>query len=105
MLPSKRLLDKQSGRDKNARFPEYPPARKGRAMIPTPPPLSTTHEVLNQARVLENYNAYASNRPLQEAVRSRAPAGPTTGCWRAAPKSAVPSGSSMAAWPTSARRN
>jgi hypothetical protein len=80
MLPSKRLLDKQSGRDKNARFPEYPPARKGRAMIPTPPPLMTaTHEVLNQARALENYNAYASNRPLQEAVASRAPAGRRTG--------------------------
>ncbi len=40
-------------------------------MIPTPPPLSATHEVLNQARVLENYNAYACNLPLQEAVRQQ----------------------------------
>jgi putative acyl-CoA dehydrogenase len=40
-------------------------------MIPTPPPLSATHEVLNQARVLENYNAYASNLPLQDAVRQQ----------------------------------
>jgi len=32
------------------------------------PPLMATHEVLNQARALENYNTYASNLPLQEAV-------------------------------------
>ncbi len=37
-------------------------------MIPTPPIMTATHEVLNQARALENYNAYASNLPLQEAV-------------------------------------
>jgi putative acyl-CoA dehydrogenase len=37
-------------------------------MIPTPPIMTATHEVLNQARALENYNAYANNRPLQEAV-------------------------------------
>jgi putative acyl-CoA dehydrogenase len=28
----------------------------------------STHEVINQAHPLENYNAYARNRPLQEAV-------------------------------------
>ena len=48
-------------------------------MIPTPPPLSATHEVLNQAHVLEDYNAYACNLPLQEAVRQQAPAGRRTG--------------------------
>lgn len=32
------------------------------------PPLMSTHEVINQAHPLENYNAYARNRPLQEAV-------------------------------------
>jgi len=32
------------------------------------PPLMSTHEVINQARALENYNAYARNLPLQEAV-------------------------------------
>jgi putative acyl-CoA dehydrogenase len=37
-------------------------------MIPTPPILSVTHEVLNQAHALENYNAYLNNVPLQEAV-------------------------------------
>jgi putative acyl-CoA dehydrogenase len=37
-------------------------------MIPTPPIMTATHEVLNQAHALENYNAYANNRPLQEAV-------------------------------------
>ncbi len=40
-------------------------------MIPTPPIMTATHEVLNQARALENYNAYASNLPLQEAVRQQ----------------------------------
>ena len=40
-------------------------------MIPTPPIMTATHEVLNQARPLENYNAYASNLPLQEAVRQQ----------------------------------
>ncbi len=37
-------------------------------MIPTPPIFSVTHEVLNQAHALENYNAYSNNLPLQEAV-------------------------------------
>jgi hypothetical protein len=37
-------------------------------MIPTPPLLSVTHEVLNQGHALENYNAYLNNLPLQEAV-------------------------------------
>ncbi len=37
-------------------------------MIPTPPVLIATHEVLNQAHALENYNAYTSNLALQEAV-------------------------------------
>ena len=32
------------------------------------PPLMATHEVINQAHALENYNAYARNLPLQEAV-------------------------------------
>ena len=32
------------------------------------PPLMATHEVLNQAHALENYNAYANNLALQEAV-------------------------------------
>ncbi len=41
-------------------------------MIPTPPILLTaTHEVLNQAHPLENYNAYLNNRPLQEAVATQ----------------------------------
>ncbi|MDP2824408.1 MAG: isovaleryl-CoA dehydrogenase [Sulfuritalea sp.] len=37
-------------------------------MIPTPPMLTVSHEVLNQAHALENYNAYLYNLPLQEAV-------------------------------------
>ncbi|MBZ0126893.1 MAG: isovaleryl-CoA dehydrogenase, partial [Rhodocyclaceae bacterium] len=32
------------------------------------PPLMATHEVINQAHALENYNAYSRNIPLQEAV-------------------------------------
>ena len=32
------------------------------------PPLMATHEVINQAHALENYNAYARNLPLQEAI-------------------------------------
>jgi len=32
------------------------------------PPLNSTHDVINQAHVLENYNAYLRNLPLQEAV-------------------------------------
>ena len=40
-------------------------------MIPTPPIMTVTHEVLNQGRALENYNAYAYNLPLQEAVRTQ----------------------------------
>ncbi len=32
------------------------------------PPLMSTHEVINQAHALENYNAYSRNLPLQEAV-------------------------------------
>jgi putative acyl-CoA dehydrogenase len=32
------------------------------------PPLTATHEVINQAHALENYNAYTRNLPLQEAV-------------------------------------
>ena len=40
-------------------------------MIPTPPLLSATHEVLNQAHALENYNAYLNNVPLQEAVKTQ----------------------------------
>ena len=34
----------------------------------THPPLTATHEVINQAHALENYNAYSNNLPLQEAV-------------------------------------
>jgi putative acyl-CoA dehydrogenase len=37
-------------------------------MIPTPPLRTVSHEVLNQAHALENYNAYTRNLPLQEAV-------------------------------------
>jgi putative acyl-CoA dehydrogenase len=37
-------------------------------MQPSHPPLAATHEVINQARALENYNAYARNLPLQEAA-------------------------------------
>ena len=37
-------------------------------MIPTPPLVTATHAVENQAHALENYNAYASNLALQEAV-------------------------------------
>ena len=32
------------------------------------PPLLATHEVINQAQALENYNAYSRNLPLQEAA-------------------------------------
>ncbi len=32
------------------------------------PPLMATHEVINQAHALENYNAYTRNIPLQEAA-------------------------------------
>ncbi len=32
------------------------------------PPLMATHEVINQAHALENYNAYTRNLPLQEAA-------------------------------------
>ena len=32
------------------------------------PPLMATHEVINQAHALENYNAYSRNLPLQEAA-------------------------------------
>ena len=32
-------------------------------------PLAQTHEVFNQARALENYNAYDSDTALREAVR------------------------------------
>ena len=37
-------------------------------MIPTPPVLTATHAVENQAHALENYNAYTRNLALQEAV-------------------------------------
>ncbi|MBK8119982.1 MAG: isovaleryl-CoA dehydrogenase [Sulfuritalea sp.] len=37
-------------------------------MIPTPSVLTATHEVLNQAHALQDYNAYTSNLALQEAV-------------------------------------
>ncbi|MDK9704185.1 MAG: isovaleryl-CoA dehydrogenase [Sulfuritalea sp.] len=40
-------------------------------MIPTPPIMTATHEVLNQAHALENYNAYLNNVPLQEAVKTQ----------------------------------
>ena len=32
------------------------------------PPLMATHEVINQAHALENYNVYSRNIPLQEAA-------------------------------------
>ena len=32
------------------------------------PPLMATHEVINQAHALANYNAYSRNLPLQEAA-------------------------------------
>ena len=42
-------------------------------MIPTPPLLTATHAVENQAHALENYNTYTRNLALQEAVaRERA---------------------------------
>ena len=37
-------------------------------MQPSHPPLTATHEVINQAHALENYNAYSNNLPLREAV-------------------------------------
>ncbi|MBS0338054.1 MAG: isovaleryl-CoA dehydrogenase [Proteobacteria bacterium] len=37
-------------------------------MQPSHPPLSVTHEVLNQAPPLENYNLYERNKPLQEGL-------------------------------------
>ena len=40
-------------------------------MEPSHPLLTATHEVLNQAHALENYNAYANNLPLQEAVATQ----------------------------------
>ena len=45
-------------------------------MIPTPPIMTATHEVLNQAHALENYNAYLNNLPLQEAVKTGTPGDP-----------------------------
>ena len=74
-------------------------------MIPTPPIMTVTHEVLNQGHALENYNAYAYNLPLQEAVRTQGADWAQDCCWRVAPKSAAPSGSSTADWPTSIRRS
>ena len=40
-------------------------------MIPTPPIMTATHEVLNQAHALENYNVYLNNVLLQEVVKTQ----------------------------------
>ena len=37
-------------------------------MNPAPPPIAATHEVFNQAPPLVDYNLYAGNAALREAV-------------------------------------
>ena len=71
-------------------------------MEPSHPLLLVTHEVLNQAPLLENYNLYRRNAPLQEGLAREGAA--AVGDWMAA-RGAELGSAQMMEWAAQANRN
>jgi putative acyl-CoA dehydrogenase len=69
---------------------------------PSHPLLHVTHEVVNQAPPLENYNLCRRNAPLQEGLLREGAAG--AGDWMAA-RGAELGGAQMQEWAAQANRN